>query len=116
MLPKIQLSSRTLSSNEEIYGDSKTYLEEAYNSDWASGKVNPGLSSEIIAMTVTNNCKKPQCMICPRALEDCPRIGASQTYLLSAPGYLLAMSWYHERTQEEIEQHIIRRQSSAVQG
>jgi len=53
-----------LSPNEKTYEESKTYLEEACNSDWASGKVTSSSSSEIDAVNVANNCQGPQCMKC----------------------------------------------------
>ena len=65
MLPKRFISAvEHCRQRRQSCQDSKTYLEEACNSDWASVKVNSTSSSEISAVSVTNNCQGPQCVKC----------------------------------------------------
>ena len=65
MLPKRLMSAvEHCRHTRKSYADSKTYLEDSCNSDWASGKVNSSSSSEISAVSITNNCQGPQCAKC----------------------------------------------------
>ena len=65
MLPKrLSLAVEHCRQTRKTYEESKAYLEEACNSDWASGKVNSKSSSEIDAVNVANNCQGPQCIKC----------------------------------------------------